>query len=640
MDKGSNLLLSVKNLRVEFTSEKGSFLAVDNVSFDLEKGTTLSIVGESGSGKSVTSLAIMGLLASNAKLSGEIWFNSNSLGWVNLLSLPPKQMRSIRGGEIAMVFQEPMTSLNPVMTCGAQVMEAIRLHRPELSKEEARQLVFRKFRDVHLDSRDEGDSDEAAMAQLEKIYHSFPHQLSGGQKQRVMIAMALACDPELIIADEPTTALDVSTQRAILDIFQELTCRDGISVLFISHDLGVVAEMSDRVMVMYQGKQRELADVLTIFDNPKDPYTRGLFSCRPRVDLSFLDTSVAYLKRLPTISDFIEVDARGNVKAKKVDNIGIGETIFSMIDIEEESSQSRQPEPSMPVLKVEGLSKVFWMKKKNKRRKERFFAVDNVSFEVFRGETVGLVGESGSGKSTLSRLILRLLEADSGRVEFGVRAGDGSIQYHDIFALSERSMRSLRRYIQIVFQDPFASLNPRMSIGEILTEPMRLFKLYGSSKEQKERAFKLLEDVGLDPRHVFHRYPHEFSGGQRQRICIARALATDPQFIIFDESVSALDVSVQAEVLNLINELKEQYHFSSIFISHDLAVIRFIADRVMVMKDGKIIEIGDSRQIFENPSHPYTQALLDAIPKGDIIAIRKKLEERAAIRSSRACITS
>lgn len=635
MNKESNLLLSVKNLSVEFISEKGRFLAVDNVSFDLEKGSTMSIVGESGSGKSVTSLAIMGLLASNAKVSGEIWFNSKSLGWVDLLTLSPKQMRSIRGGEIAMVFQEPMTSLNPVMTCGEQVMEAIRLHRPDLSKEEARQLVFRKFRDVHLDSRDEGDSEESAMAQLEKIYHSFPHQLSGGQKQRVMIAMALACDPELIIADEPTTALDVSTQRAILDIFQELTCREDISVLFISHDLGVVAEVSDRVMVMYRGKQRELEEVLTIFDNPKDPYTRGLFSCRPRVDLSFLDTAVTRLSRLPTISDFIEVDAEGNVKAKKVDNIGIGETIFSMIDFEEDASREEVSEPPLPVLKVEGVSKSFWMKKQGHRRKERFVAVDNVSFEVFKGETVGLVGESGCGKSTLSRLILRLLEADSGRVEFGLRAEDGSVEYHDIFALSERALRPLRRYMQIVFQDPFASLNPRMSIGEILTEPMRLFKLYGDAKTRKERAFRLLEDVGMDPKHVFHRYPHEFSGGQRQRICIARALASDPQFIIFDESVSALDVSVQAEVLNLINKLKEQYHFSSIFISHDLAVIRFIADRVMVMKDGKIIEQGDNRQIFENPSHPYTQALLDAIPKGDIIAIRKNLEERASIRSSR-----
>lgn len=635
MNRDANLLLSVKNLTIEFVSDKGNFLAVDNISFDLYKGNTLSIVGESGSGKSVTSLAIMGLLASNAKVSGEIWFNSNSLGWVNLLELSPKQMRGIRGGEIAMVFQEPMTSLNPVMTCGEQVMEAIRLHRPELSKEEARQLVFRKFRDVHLDSRDEGDSEESAMAQLEKIYHSFPHQLSGGQKQRVMIAMALACDPELIIADEPTTALDVSTQRAILDIFQELTCRDDISVLFISHDLGVVAEVSDHVMVMYRGKQREFEEVLTIFDNPKDPYTRGLFSCRPRVDLSFLDTSISRLSRLPTISDFIEVDAEGNVKSKKVDNIGIGETIFSMIDIEEAPPQGKQAEAPMPILKVEGLSKSFWVKKQGQRRKERFVAVDDVSFEVFKGETVGLVGESGSGKSTLGRLILRLLEADSGRVSFGVRSDDGQVQYHDIFSMSERAIRPLRRYMQIVFQDPFASLNPRMSIGEILTEPMRLFKLYGSAKEQKERAFRLLEDVGLEPKHVFHRYPHEFSGGQRQRICIARALASDPQFIIFDESVSALDVSVQAEVLNLINELKEQYQFSSIFISHDLAVIRFIADRVMVMKDGKIVEQGDNHQIFENPSHPYTQSLLDAIPKGDIIAIRKNIEERAAIRNSR-----
>lgn len=632
----SDLLLSVRNLSVYFEGGGGQSKAVENISFDVKKGATMSIVGESGSGKSVTALAIMGLLSANAKLSGEICFNSPSLGWVDLLKLSAAQRRQIRGGEIAMVFQEPMSSLNPVMKCGKQVMEALLLHRPGIGVKAAKQMVLDKFRAVHLDRRDENDpTGKSSLEQLEKIYHAYPHQLSGGQKQRVMIAMALACDPKLIIADEPTTALDVSTQRAILDIFEELACKRSISILFISHDLGVVAEVSDEVMVMYRGKQRECADVLSIFDNPKDPYTRGLFSCRPRVDLSFLDTSATRLSRLPTINDYITVDEQGNVHAKKLDNIGIGEAILSMLELEPATELQK---PTEVVLRVEGLSKSFVVKKRGTIRRTRFHAVDNVSFEVYRGETVGLVGESGSGKSTLSKLIMGLEEADSGRVEFRAKDSHGNtLCWTNILKMHGKALRHVRQYIQIVFQDPFASLNPRMTIGDIIMEPMELYKLYTDKEARRKRAFELLREVGLSPEHSFTRYPHEFSGGQRQRICIARALAVNPQFIIFDESVSALDVSVQAEVLNLIMRLKEHYHFSAIFISHDLAVIRFIADRVIVMKDGRIVETGSSQQVFENPQHPYTQALLEAIPKGDIIAIRKKIEHRQQLRAVGTC---
>ena len=562
-------LLAIKNLSVDFRTESVSTTAVNNVSFQINKGEVVAIVGESGSGKTVTSLAILQLLQVPPAqyTSGEIIFSNNNLE-VDLLKLKEGEIRNIRGKEIAMIFQEPMTSLNPVLTCGNQVMETIQLHK-KLNREDAKRNTIRLFEKVKL-------PDPPA------IFHRYPHQLSGGQKQRVMIAMALSCDPLLLIADEPTTALDVTVQKAILKLISELQKETGMSVIYITHDLGLVAEIADKVIVMYKGAIVEQGDVQTIFDDPVHPYTRALLACRP----------VNFVKgqRLPVAGDFLH-----------------NRDVVTRESIEKEERINIQPEKI--ILKVEDL-KVYFPLKKNLFGKilEEYKAVDGVTFTVAKGETVGLVGESGCGKTTLGRAIIRLITPTSGKILLDDR---------EIAGISETDMRKLRKKIQIIFQDPYGSLNPKLTIGEAISEPMKVQDIASRGKNRKDKAIHLLEKVNLKAEH-YNRYPHEFSGGQRQRICIARALALDPEFIICDESVSALDVSVQAQVLNLLNDLKVEFGFTSIFISHDLSVVRYVSDRIMVMQKGKIVESGFAEQIYRDPKNAYTAALIDAIPKGRV----------------------
>ncbi|MCS6896042.1 MAG: ABC transporter ATP-binding protein [Bacteroidia bacterium] len=583
-------MLEVRGLSVSFKTRGGKVSAIKDVSFTLPRGRTLGIVGESGSGKSVTSLAIMRLIPSppGEIEAGEIWFDSPSLGRSNLLTLSEKQMRHLRGNEIAMIFQEPMTSLNPVFTCGDQVVEAIRLHQ-KVSTKEAKQRALALFEEVKLPNPS-------------RIFSAYPHQLSGGQKQRVMIAMAISCEPALLIADEPTTALDVTVQKTILDLLQELQVRHGMSLIFISHDLGVIGEICDEVLVMYKGKVVEQGEVRDIFSNPRDPYTRGLIACRPPLDRR--------LNRLPTLADFLKAPEKLTVEdALKAETITV------------EAYRARQQTLSKqsPILTVENLQVHFPVTKGIFGRVVDYVrAVDGVSFSVYPGETVGLVGESGSGKTTTGRAILRLIEPTGGRITF---------MGEDILRLSKERLRGLRKHMQIIFQDPYSSLNPRLTVGSTLTEPLLFHKLVQNPKEAKDRAISLLEQVGLEAEH-FYRYPHEFSGGQRQRIAIARALAVQPKFIICDESVSALDVSVQAQVLNLLLDLQEKYGLSYIFISHDLSVVKFMSDRLLVMHQGQVVESGYSEDIYRSPQHPYTQKLIEAIPKGRIEDIEAAVERR------------
>ncbi|MGB3452351.1 MAG: ABC transporter ATP-binding protein [Moheibacter sp.] len=539
------------------------------ISLSLPKGKILGIVGESGSGKSITSLAIMGLLPKTSKISGEskILFN-NGNETVDLLKLKPNEIRNFRGNEISMIFQEPMTSLNPSLKCGEQVEESIRLHL-KLDQSKSKQRVIELFEKVMLPTP-------------ERIYNSYPHQLSGGQRQRVMIAMAVSCNPKILIADEPTTALDVTVQRAILDLIRHLQQESDMSCLFISHDLGVIAEVCDEVAVMYRGEIVEHGSVNEIFNHPKESYTKGLIACRPRLETRY--------KELPTIADFIKND---DYKAE----------IYSAE--ERKDFQSRiysQP----PILEVRNLSKYFYTKPSIFGKEQiSVKAVDDMNFKVYPGETLGLVGESGSGKTTLSRTVL-LLEKPTA----------GEIFYHgkDIVNLSKSEIRKLRKEIQIIFQDPYSSLNPRMTVGEILTAPMKVHSIGKNKNERIERAAGLLEKVGLKSSDL-KKYPHEFSGGQRQRIGIARALALEPKFIICDESVSALDVSVQAQVLNLLNGLKEEFGLTYIFISHDLAVVKYMSDQLLVMQHGRQMELADADEVYSNPKTNYTKELIDAIPK-------------------------
>ena len=595
-------ILQIENLQVSFMHHGNETRAVDNVSFNLHKGETIGIVGESGSGKSVTALSVMNLLNSPPALinSGNIYFKSNSYGFIDTLAISDQKLRAIRGNEIAMIFQEPMSSLNPVFTCGNQVAEALKVHL-KMSYQEARERALELFEEVNL-------------PRPRKIFDSYPHAISGGQKQRVMIAMAMSCNPSILIADEPTTALDVTVQSNILRIMEGLRENHDTSLIFISHDLGVIAEIADRIIVMYEGKIVEHGNVFKIFNNPEHPYTKGLLACRPRLDIK--------LRRLPTVSDFMTTATDGNtLKTHKYNSIG--EALLLNAELKKETIQKRLDViQGGPILRVKNLKKSFPIKKGLfGKSKEEVTAVDDISFEIYPGETVGLVGESGCGKTTLGRSIIRLIDPNSGEIIF-----DG----HSIHEMKGESLRLMRKKMQIIFQDPYSSLNPRQTIGEAISEPLKIHKIILDKKERKERVLELLEKVGLSPSH-FNRFPHEFSGGQRQRICIARALATNPKFIICDESVSALDVSVQAQVLNLLNDLKKEFKFTYLFISHDLSVIKFMADRIFVMNNGKLIEIGYPDALFDRPKEEYTRNLIEAIPKGDVEDIRKaQLRRRLA----------
>lgn len=573
----SDVLLSIQELEVAFTTENGFTKAVNGISFSIGKGETVAVVGESGSGKSVTSLSALRLLPQPPATypKGSMLFTRKNGTTIDLLHASPSQLQTIRGNEIAMIFQEPMTSLNPVFTCGAQVMEAIQLHQ-KLHKEEARLRTLALFEKVKLPNP-------------EAMLQRYPHQLSGGQKQRVMIAMAMSCNPSLLIADEPTTALDVTVQKTILQLIKDLQQETGMGVLFITHDLAVVHDIADRIVVMYKGEVVEQGATAEIFQNPQHPYTKALLACRPALHPKG--------KRLPVVSDFLE-EANTAESFKPI-------VVREKPNIQNPNSQSPIPNSPTPLLQIQNLNVWFPEQKKLFGKPTSFIkAVNDVSFDVFAGETVGLVGESGCGKTTLGRSLLRLVDATSGSI---------LLNGEDILQKPTASLKAQRKDLQIVFQDPYSSLNPRISIGDAITEPMLVHRLAASKKQAKERTVDLLEKVNLTADH-FKRYPHEFSGGQRQRIVIARALALHPSFIVWDESVSALDVSVQAQVLNLLNDLKQEFNFTSIFISHDLAVVRYICDRIIVMNKGQIEESGSVDDIYFRPQKEYTQQLLEAIP--------------------------
>jgi peptide/nickel transport system ATP-binding protein len=609
-DSKDSALLEVDELRTMFDTDEGPIAAVDGISFRLDPGRTLGIVGESGSGKSVTALSIMRLLESTGRIT------HGRVAWLgrDLVRLVDPAMREIRGREISMIFQEPMTSLNPVFTVGNQVTEAILLHQA-IDRASARQRTIDLFREVGI-------------AEPEQRVDAFPHQMSGGQKQRVMIAMALSCNPRLLIADEPTTALDVTIQAQILDILRQLRDQRHMSILFITHDLGVIAEIADEVVVMLKGRIVEHGPVLDIFSQPRHPYTKGLLACRPRLDNLY--------KRLPTVSDFMETRETPNgweVVEKKLDaarldyltHRGRGRLLHPRTVLDklghpwEEGRHAADttaiPEEQSPLLRVEDLKVHFPVRKGLLLRTVGHVrAVDGIRFDVYRGQTLGLVGESGCGKTTTGRAILRLIEPTAGRILY-----DGV----DIARLQSGPLRQMRRRLQIIFQDPYGSMNPRMTIEAALIEPMSLFGIGRSAKERRDRAVALLDEVGLESRHL-RRYPHEFSGGQRQRICIARALSVEPEFILCDESVSALDVSVQAQVLNVLKELQETRGLTYIFISHDLSVVKFMADMIAVMNQGRILEFGPAETIYAHPRDPYTRKLIAATPRDDLESIRNR----------------
>jgi peptide/nickel transport system ATP-binding protein len=572
----ANPLLHIRDLSVDFVTDGAVTTALQNIDIMVHRGEILAIVGESGSGKSVTSLSILQLLPSPPAVyrSGEILLTIDK-ATVDILQMPREQLQTIRGNQVAMIFQEPMSSLNPVLTCGFQVMEAIRQHNT-ITEKEARARTIALF-------------DKVKLPDPPVMFNRYPHQLSGGQKQRVMIAMAMSCEPSLLICDEPTTALDVTVQKNILQLIRELQLQNNMGVIFITHDLSVVAEIADRVAVMYKGRIVEQNTAEQLFSSPQHPYTKALLACRPLLHEKG--------ERLPVVSDFMEVEEGGEIVEKSgVRSLESGVVNKQIL----QTSNSR-------LLTVSHL-KVYFPSRKTFLGKTITYtkAVDDVSFEVFEGETLGLVGESGCGKSTLGRAILRLIDATGGDIHYkGV----------DLLRADHTTLKNLRKDMQIIFQDPYSSLNPRMTIGDAIAEPLQVHGLVQGGRKRKDKVIALLEKVDMKPEH-YHRYPHEFSGGQRQRIVIARALALEPSFVICDESVSALDVSVQAQVLNLLNDLKKEFGFTAIFISHDLSVVRYISDRIMVMNGGRIEETGTAEQVYENPQSDYTKRLIASIPKG------------------------
>ena len=557
-------LLQISNLVLSFSRENSWNTVIKNISYVLYPNEILGIVGESGSGKSVSSLAVLGLLPEKiARIdSGKITF-----GGKDITRLTSKEFRKIRGKEISMIFQEPMSSLNPSLKCGYQVEEILFEHT-NLSKKEVKAEVLSLFEKVKLPNP-------------EKIYNSYPHQISGGQKQRVMIAMAIACKPNILIADEPTTALDVTVQKEIIKLLKDLQQETGMSIIFISHDLALVSEIANRVLVMYKGEIVEQGETKAIFHNPKQTYTKALIASRPSLD--------ERLKRLPTIADFLN-----------------DTTPTEIITPQERAENLEKLYSNPPILEVKNIEKIYYSRMGILGKKVGFQALQDISFKVYEGETKGLVGESGSGKSTIGNAILQLDKATKGQIFYkGI----------DITTLSDKEFKNFRKEIQIIFQDPYSSLNPKMKVGEAIMEPMQVHKLYKNNKERKQKALEILERVGLSAEH-FDRYPHEFSGGQRQRIGIARTIALQPKLIVCDESVSALDISVQAQVLNLLNELKENFGFTYIFISHDLAVVKYMSDKILVLNKGHLEEETEADELYQNPKTEYSKKLIEAIPKG------------------------
>jgi peptide/nickel transport system ATP-binding protein len=630
----SEIILDVRDLHVQFKTDTRTVKAVDGISFQVKRGQTLGIVGESGSGKSVTSLAVMGLVPNppGRVTGGEIWFrDAATVGEpVDLLRVPTKQLQNYRGDRLSMIFQEPMSSLNPVYTCGFQLTEAIRLHQ-KISESEAQRRAVSLLQEVQLLPSDEElkrrfleefylngtqpsgvEIDRQINRQKLAMLDRYPHELSGGQIQRVMIAMAISCNPTLLIADEPTTALDVTVQATILDLLRELRDRRGMGMMFITHDLSLIAEIADQVAVMYEGKIVEYGSVLDIFSNPQHPYTKGLLTCRPQPDRR--------LRYLPTVSDFMQVSRLPTgetlIEAKQQDVNAVLRSAEEISEVEFNSRlQELQKKP--PLVSVQNLQVAFPVRGIFGQTKRYVMAVNDVSFDVYPGETLGLVGESGCGKTTLARTLLRLIAARQGKVLF---------EGKDILSLPSNQVRQLRREAQIIFQNPYSSLDPRLNIGEAVMEPLQIFGR-SKGKQHQERAAYLLQRVGLDP-DLMKRYPHEFSGGQRQRVCIARSLALNPKFIICDESVSALDVSVQAQVLNLLKELQSEFGLTYIFISHDLSVVKFMSDRIVVMNRGRIEEVGTAENIYWHPQQAYTRQLISAIPVGTLDRIRERQQQR------------
>ena len=555
-------LLDIKNLSISFQKSNEIFKAVNEISFQIEAGKFTAIVGESGSGKSLTALSILQLLPEGASISGNIIFNTvgNS---TELTSLNNNSISDIRGHQISMIFQEPMTALNPLIKCGKQVTEILLRHQ-KISKQAAKEKTLQLFIEVELPNP-------------EKIFNSYPHQISGGQKQRVMIAIAIACNPKLLIADEPTTALDVRVQKSIMLLLKKFQVQYNMSVLLITHDLGLVNDVADDIVVLYKGNVVESGNAREILLHPGNAYTKGLLMCKPSPALKG--------KRLPVLSDFLSTE--NDIKIDEVEN----------------QFTPKNTTETHPVIAVNSL-KVHYPAAKNIWGKVTSYhkAIDDVSFNVYAQETIGIVGESGCGKTTLGRAILQL-----------IKPNNGSIKINGIDINSQHDAIKKGKELQIVFQDPYGSLNPRLTIGDAITEPMKVHDLFGNKNQRKEKAISLMEQVSLNA-DQFNKYPHQFSGGQRQRICIARALSTEPSIMVFDESVSALDVSVQAQILNLINELKAKYQFTSLFISHDLSVVHYISDRIIVMKAGKIVEQGDANEIFFNPKEEYTRELIGSMP--------------------------